>query len=287
MKASATKKKKTPFHGPDDKDIFLARDTEKQKRMEAKEKAKNLKIWDKKTATSRLPLKKFRDAEIPPADTDKHVFIYTNTEKDIIDRAKNICKERVQLPKGQRSQNAYEFIEQKKEMFLVQLSHNTIQKEIGHLDHKVERKQKALEQSEKLLKEDELEVRNYVEENSSETKKIEALAEKKHQERKQKEDRLKHIDAHITNLRSEYQKNQDVLENLQDHKNFLVKLSDTDFIKEKETDENKKIKEVKEEWIKKHMYDTFEDHIIFAEEIEAQQASTFGKLHYSQLSFML
>ena len=26
-----TKPKKTPFHGPDDKDVFLARDTEKQK----------------------------------------------------------------------------------------------------------------------------------------------------------------------------------------------------------------------------------------------------------------
>lgn len=53
----ATSMKKSPFHRPDDKDVFLARDTQKQKRMEAKEKAKNLKIWDKKTATSRLPLK--------------------------------------------------------------------------------------------------------------------------------------------------------------------------------------------------------------------------------------
>ena len=116
----------SPFKRPDDKDVFLARDTEKQKRMEAKEKAKNLKIWDKKTATSRLPLKKFRDAEIPPSDTDRHVFILTSKEKDVIDAAKNICKARVQFPKDQRNQNAYEFIEQKKEMFLVQLSHNTI-----------------------------------------------------------------------------------------------------------------------------------------------------------------
>jgi hypothetical protein len=39
----STQKKVSPFHRPDDKDVFLARDAEKQKRMEAKEKAKNLK----------------------------------------------------------------------------------------------------------------------------------------------------------------------------------------------------------------------------------------------------
>ena len=103
----------SPFHRPDDKDVFLARDTEKQKRMEAKEKAKNLKIWDKKTATSRMPLKRSIFHEIPPSDIDKHTFILTSKERDIIDEAKNICKARVQFPKDQRSQNAYEFIEQK------------------------------------------------------------------------------------------------------------------------------------------------------------------------------
>ena len=50
-------KKTSPFRRPDDKDVFLARDTEKQKRIEAKEKAKSLKIWDKNTATSRLHCK--------------------------------------------------------------------------------------------------------------------------------------------------------------------------------------------------------------------------------------
>lgn len=55
--AADNSKKVSPFRRPDDKDVFLARDTEKQKRIEAKEKARNLKIWDKNTATSRIPLK--------------------------------------------------------------------------------------------------------------------------------------------------------------------------------------------------------------------------------------
>lgn len=57
----------SPFRPPNDEEVFITRETEKQKRKEAKEKAKNLKIWDKKTATSRVPLKKVKDSDIPPA----------------------------------------------------------------------------------------------------------------------------------------------------------------------------------------------------------------------------
>ena len=260
MQTEGISMKTSPFKRPDDKDVFLARDTEKQKRMEAKEKAKNLKIWDKKTATSRLPLKKFRDAEIPPSDTDRHVFILTSKEKDVIDAAKNICKARVQFPKDQRSQNAYEFIEQKKEMFLVQLSHNTIQvllllilscfkqfknnillkKEIELLNTKVENKQQALEKSATQLNEDEKIVRNYVEKDNDVTKSLESQADDQQKDRKKKEEEIKNIDSQIQNLRSEYQKNIDALENLQDHKTFLLKISDVEFLKNKEALANRK-----------------------------------------------
>lgn len=57
----------SPFKPPNDEEVFITRETEKQKRKEAKEKAKNLKIWDKKTATSRVPLKKVKDSDITPA----------------------------------------------------------------------------------------------------------------------------------------------------------------------------------------------------------------------------
>jgi|JI10StandDraft_1071094.scaffolds.fasta_scaffold255083_1 hypothetical protein len=245
MQTEGLSLKTSPFKRPDDKDVFLARDTEKQKRMEAKEKAKNLKIWDKKTATSRLPLKKFRDAEIPPADTDKHVFILTSKEKDVIDAAKNICKARVQFPKDQRSQNAYEFIEQKKEMFLVQLSHNTIKKEIDLLNTKIDNKQEALEKSAFQLNEDEKIVRTYVEKDNEITKTLETQADGQQLERKKKEEEIKNIDSQIQNLRSEYQKHLDTLENLQDHQEFLQKISDVEFIKHNKSLANKKTEELK------------------------------------------
>lgn len=280
------KNKVSAFQAPDDKDIFLARDTQKQKRMEAKEKAKNLKIWDKKTATSRLPLKRFRDADLPPSDAGKHVVFTNVADKDIIDAAKNICKERVQFPKDQRSQNAYEFIEQKKEMFLVQLSHNTIKKEIELLENKIERKGKALEQSKKLLNEDEREVRNYVESNNKTTKQIEEDGEKTLKVRKEKEDKLKNIEAEITALNYQSSKNnQDTLETLELHKKFLEELSDGEFLKDKYDKQKKKVEELKKSWIAFYKKNSEEDHITFKEEIERQQQAYEGRRKEGKILF--
>lgn len=258
MKVGSKKNTVSAFKTPDDKDLFLARDAQKQKRIEAKEKSKNLKIWDKKTATSRLPLKRFKDADLPPSDAGKHVIVFNNSsDKDIIDAAKNICKERVQFPKDHHSQNAYEFIEQKKEMFLVQLSHNTIKKEIDSLENKIERKVKALDQSKKLLNEDEREVRNYVEENNKNTKNVEEQAEQKMKERKELEEKLKNTEAEITALNYQSSKNnQDTLETLEGHKKFLEELSDVEFLKQNREKTEKKIIALKKEWIAKQLADS-------------------------------
>ena len=57
---------KSPFRPPNDEEVFVTRETEKQKRKEAKEMAKNLKIWDKNTATSAAPLRRVKDRDISP-----------------------------------------------------------------------------------------------------------------------------------------------------------------------------------------------------------------------------
>ena len=54
--------------------MFITREAEKQKKKEAKEAAKHLKIWDKKTATSRMPLKRIKDEDIKPLQSDENVY---------------------------------------------------------------------------------------------------------------------------------------------------------------------------------------------------------------------
>ena len=111
--------------------------------------AKNLKIWDKKTATSRMPLKRVKDGDIPPLQSDEGSHNFNSVQKGVIGVAVQIARSRVQFPREQRPQNITEFIDQKKEMFLVDLSYNTIKEEIKDLDLKENRKRYALQDSSK------------------------------------------------------------------------------------------------------------------------------------------
>lgn len=85
----------SPFRPPNDEEVFITRETEKQKRKEAKEKAKNLKIWDKKTSTSRVPLKRVKDSDVPPAQVEENLYNFNSNQRGYISAAMHIAKSRV------------------------------------------------------------------------------------------------------------------------------------------------------------------------------------------------
>lgn len=123
----------SPFKPPNEEEVFITREAEKQKKKDAKEAQKNLKIWDKKTATSRMPLKRVRDSDIQPMQNDENYYNFNQNQRTYISAAMNIAKSRVQFTREARPQNINEFIDQKKEMFLVELSYNNIKGEITDL----------------------------------------------------------------------------------------------------------------------------------------------------------
>ena len=55
-----------------------------------------------------------------------------------------VAKTRVQFPKEQRAQNATEFVDQKKEMFLAELAYNTVDQEITELEDRQKRRNESL-----------------------------------------------------------------------------------------------------------------------------------------------
>ena len=127
----------SPFRPPNDEEVFVTRETEKQKRKEAKENAKNLRIWDKNTATSAAPLHRVKDRDISPAEgVGERSKNYNPKQVNYIHKAMHIARSRVQFPKENRAQNANEFIDQKKEMFLAELAYNTVEEEIKELEDK-------------------------------------------------------------------------------------------------------------------------------------------------------
>ena len=92
-------KNRSPFRPPNDEEVFVTRETEKQKRKEAKEQAKNLKIWDKNTATSRAPLRRVRDRDISPAEEEEKLFSFNSKQRGYISMAMHIARSRVQYPR--------------------------------------------------------------------------------------------------------------------------------------------------------------------------------------------
>ena len=98
-----------------------------------------------------MPLKRIKDEDIEPMKTDENMYNYGVQTRSKINEAVNIAKSRVQFPTERRPQNIDEFVNQKKEMFLVELSNNTIQEEIKSLDLKNRRKKHALQDASAAL----------------------------------------------------------------------------------------------------------------------------------------
>lgn len=80
-----------------------------------------------------------------------------------------------------------DILEQKKEMFLVTMTHGIIEKEIQNLTNQAEEREKALEESNKILENDQEDFEQYYEKYKNETKKIEDQFEKQFQKRLAKE----------------------------------------------------------------------------------------------------
>lgn len=107
----AFEKDRSPFRPPNDEEVFVTRETEKQKKKEVKEQAKNLKIWDKNTATSRAPLRRVKDNDISPAESRIGVPNFNPRQTGMISSAMHIAKARVQYPREERTQNINEFVD--------------------------------------------------------------------------------------------------------------------------------------------------------------------------------
>lgn len=224
----------SPFHVPSDEEVFLQREAEKAKFEELKQLSRGLRIWDKPTANSRSPLKRLKDTDIPPTSFEEGNFHYNynSTQRGYISAAMNIAKSRgnfsmepLVLPGGKTKQDIHDFINQKKEMFLVELSQNVIKDKIEELDFKNKRKAKALKDSELQLQNDDVKLLKFIEKDQLQTHDKEKESDKTQIERKAMEVVEKDLQVQIVNIRSEIEKSKDIVGGLQDLGEFLLSLS--------------------------------------------------------------
>mmetsp|Transcript_62189 Transcript_62189/g.71288 ORF Transcript_62189/g.71288 Transcript_62189/m.71288 type:complete len:543 (-) Transcript_62189:251-1879(-) len=240
----------SPFKLPTDEEVFITRETERQKRKEAKDKAKNLKIWDKKTSSCRSQLKRPKDSDILPATIEENVEdSFPMKQRGIIAQAMDIVNQRKSQPKDHKKENVMEFVEQKKEMFLVEMSLGIIGDEIQKLKDQSDKNKMALKRSHQTLKKDKDRFMKHLEDNKSNTDEATRQAEQEAKRKKEKEQRIKELNQKITAMKTEINRNEDMLNALGGYKSFLDCLTDEEFLKEREHKLKRKIEESKRYYI--------------------------------------
>jgi predicted nucleic acid-binding Zn-ribbon protein len=156
----------------------------------------------------------------------------------------HIAKSRVQFPRESRPQNINEFVDQKKEMFLVEMSYNTIKEEITSLEKKTTRKREALNESTITLQKDNDKLVKFIEEDNKRTKEASDQAEKACKERKTIEMKIKQQETKIQTVASDIDKKIDELTELERHKRFLFSIFKTVNKKWAEDVESEKVRKL-------------------------------------------
>ena len=237
-----------------------------------------------------MPLRRVKDGDIPPTSMDDQgtnggLYNFNSDQRGYISSAMHIAKSRVQFSRGEatqvvRPQNIKEFVNQKKDMFLVELSYQTVKQEIEGLDHKQSRKKTAIETSTTQLQADGLKLMKFIDKDQLETSKKEKDAKQAQTECQTLQNENKDLDNKINLTRSEISKNKDSLGSLEDNKKFIMELSKAQnamWVKEEEQKKQKKRADVKRRWIDEHKRDARDDNIIFREDDDLYSMDAYIK----------
>jgi len=249
-----------PFRLPPDDEIFLMRERERNQRAEDREKVKRLKVHEKTTASSRIHrIRRLQDDDAPVAVSEPNTARGGRTGRSEPMSARDPRREK---------ENITDFVEKKKEMFLVQMSLDVKKAEILKLDEKAKMKEDALKKSQAMLDEDVTRFDTFLQANDAKAHKAMKQAEDMTKEKQARMQRIKQLKSQISVIQSEISKHKEQKEECIKFKTFLEKLTPIEW-KEKQAQlkQERKTKR-KQTWIQKKMEDI--EHKM-QQEIEAEE----------------
>ncbi|CAH2312058.1 Hypothetical predicted protein [Pelobates cultripes] len=222
-----TKKKnnleQNPFKIPPDVDFFLIRDQEKEKKQKEKERNKNLRVHEKTTYTTQMNAKL---AGLRKAmEKEELEEIGEETEKSVAIRENPSWKVAITKDKQAHKESLHEFIDKKREMFLLQYSLTVKRDVIQKLEAQAAAEEMKLEKAEQFLEEDALRFDEFLKQNDKNS--VEALkqAEKETKLKMERVAQIKSQSAQMVNIKSDISKCEEILREYLMYKDFLFKLS--------------------------------------------------------------
>lgn len=208
-----------PFRLPPDDQIFLIREQERQQRLQERERVKHLKVWEKQTASSRVLLgKKIGDAvaQASASAAPKKTMRRSKSDSGVVRDARR------------EKENVADFVEKKREMFLVQMSLDVKNAEIKKLVEKAVQKDDALKKSQQMLDEDVSRFDSFLQNNDQKAHKAMKDAEEETKKKQDRLQRIKHLKSQLSAVQSEIAKHREQKEECMKYKAFLDKLTPQD-----------------------------------------------------------
>lgn len=232
MALPATGKKKgikpidNPFKMPADSDIFMLREKEKQQKLEDREKNKTLKVHEKLTHNQKL-IEGMKSGLKPDISDDD----LGDDDDDIGNLSNYPVKEdrswTIAVTRDRRieKESLKEYINKKREMFLVQYSLGVKRDEMRKLEEIAVSEEKRIEAAEKYLEEDAALFDEFLKENGNNSTQAVKIAEEETRKKTEKSNEIKKLNTQIMILRSEINKMEDTLKEYQMYKNFLDRVT--------------------------------------------------------------
>jgi len=204
-----------PFRLPPDDQIFLIREQERQKRVEDRERVKQLRVWEKTTASSRVHRNRRVD------DGGDEVAMQVQSARN----ARSARQESIVRDARREKENVSDFVEKKRDMFLIQMSLDVKKAEILKLDEKAKQKDEALKKSQQMLEEDVARFDAFLQNNDQKAHQAMKNAEEETKKKQDRLQRIKHLKSQLSAVQSEIAKHREQKEECLKYKAFLEKLT--------------------------------------------------------------
>ncbi|XP_006742249.1 cilia- and flagella-associated protein 100 [Leptonychotes weddellii] len=224
-----------PFHMSGDVDFFLLREQERNKSRAEREQKTTLQVHQKMTYSSKVSAKhtslrrelqledEMQDQEMR-AEAERLRAFHDNTAWKL-----HMTKER-----KMESDNMNNYLNQKRQMFLIQHALHRKRSEVQRLEMLAAKEEAQLEQAEKSLEKDAALFDEFLRENDRSSVQALRVAEKETKAKVEKIIEIRDLTTQIMNIKSEISKFEDTLQHYKIYKDFLYKLSPKEWLEEKE-----------------------------------------------------
>jgi hypothetical protein len=211
-----------PFRVPTDEEVFMMRDAEKRERHVKRQANANIPVHQKTTWTTRVHINRFYDRELEKQTRDNLKMLHSYNPK-----FPPIQKEK------QEKEHLSQFIEKKKQMFLLTMSLDTKKQEIKKLERKAEEREKKLQAEEQALKRDALRFDLFLTNNDIQAVQAISKAEEETKSKQSKQMEIKKLNGRLNAVKNDIQKLKEQLMKCNTYKKFLDDLTPESWFKQK------------------------------------------------------